>query len=354
MKLRHCIIYAIAIIVCAACASSKPLNTAFVAQRWGEAMGAYDITGVFPPRAGVNVGDIYVVADSTDSKDTGRYKRRAILLGRLDLRDQMNREMSELVNLPPTAASSPAASIFASPPKVVDLASVGFGGLNIATVTDSDLGVSAPVTVFRAMFGASTTTQVVLSVSLPRATHAEVGALDAFESLEYFCSHNKDGVSVTKSRCSYDDDGFLASAWSLLDATDDPSKVVPKILLVTHVYYASEIDYSYSDQSGVAVAADVSLTAASALQPATTPPASTQGSGKAATDAAAASDATATAQGASEVAAQTSTRAEAVIKSLGITGGTLKVVHADLNGADLKQVFAKPVAIGIRGIYVTP
>lgn len=347
-------IYAVAMMVCAACTSSKPLSTAFVAQRWGETMGAFDITGVFPPRGGINVGDIYVMADSVDPKDSGQYKRRAILLGRLDLRDQMSREMSNSLNLPPTAASNPTASIFASPATVVDLTSVGFGGLNVATVTDADLGVSVPVKIFRTVFGASTSSQVVLSVSLPRATHAEVGALDAFESLKYFCKHKKDGTPVTKSRCSYDDDGFLASAWSLLDSTDDPHKVIPKILLVTHVYYASEIDYSYSDQSGVAVAADVSLSSASAVQDATSAHTTTQDDTTNPASPVGASDSAVAAKAASSVAAQTSTRAEAVVKALGITGGTLKVVHADLNGADLKQVFAKPIAIGIRGLYVTP
>lgn len=355
MRLCHCIACAVTIIVSAACSSSKPLDTTFVAQRWGEAMGAYDVTGVFPPRGGINVGDVYVVADSIDPKDTGRFKRRAILLGRVDLRDQMSHEMSKSLNLPPTAASSPTASIFESPPTIVDLAAVGFGGLNVATITDTDLGVSVPVKIFRAMFGASTHSQIVLSVSLPRATHAEVGALDAFDSLKDFCTHHKDGTTASPSRCSYDDDGFLASAWSLLDVTDDPSKAVPKIFLVTHVYYASEIDYSYYDQAGVAVTADVSLAAASAVQQTTTSsPAPTQGDANAAFPPRASSDATAVGKAASDMAAQTSTRAEAVVKSLGLTGGTLKVVHADLNGADLKQVFTKPVAIGIRGIYVTP
>lgn len=396
MKFYHRIIYAVTAIVCAACSSSKPLNTSFVAQRWGEAMGAYDITGVFPPRGGIDIGDVYVVADSVDANDTGRFKRRAILLGKLDLKGQLQQEMTKGLNLPPTATTNPTKSIFTSPPVIVDLAAVGFGGLNIATITDTDLGVSVPVKVFRAMFGASSSSEVVLSVSLPHASHAEVGALDAFESLKYFCSHNKHGETIRTSRCSYQDDGFLASAWSLLDSTDDPNKAVPKILLITHVYYASEIDYSYSDQSGVAVTADVSLSAASAVQAASEPSAtqtSTSGASAsgaasdktianaapaagaahagaatpvaaaapaaAATPAAAAAHSPETAppdaaSAASEAATQVSTRAEAAVKSLGITGGTLKVVHEDLKGADLKQVFVKPIVIGIRGIYVTP
>jgi hypothetical protein len=354
MRLYRYIIYVIAMTVCAACTSSKPLSTAFVAQRWGETMGAFDITGVFPPRGGVSVGDIYVMADSIDPKDSGQYKRRAILLGRLDLRDQMSHEMSNSLNLPPTAASNPTSSIFASPATVVDLASVGFGGLSMATVTDADLGVSVPIKIFRAVFGASTNSQVVLSVSLPRATHAEVGALDAFESLKYFCTHKKDGAPATKSRCSYDDDGFLTSAWSLLDDTDDPRKVIPKILLVTHVYYASEIDYSYSDQSGIAMAADVSLTSASVVQGATDAHTAVQADKTNTAPQNGASVPAVTAQSVSSVAAQTSTRAETMVEALGITGGTLKVVHADMNGADLKQVFAKPIAIGIRGLYITP
>ena len=360
MRLRDSVMYAVIMVLCAACSASKPLNTTFVAQRWGETMGAYDVTGVFPPRGGINVGDVYVVADIADPKDAGKYGRRAILLGRTDLRDQMQREMKTSLNLPPTAASDPVQSIFTSQPTVVDLAPAGFGGLNIATVTDTDLGVSFPVKVFRAVFGASGHSQVVLSVSLPRATHAEVGSLEAYDSLVNFCTHSKDGITPLpngqKSRCSYDDDGFLTSAWSLANATDDPAKIRPKILLITHVYYASEIDYSYSDQTGVAVGADVSLTAASAAQTASSPASSTQGNATppAAAPASGSDAAAAAATAASNVATQTSTRAEAAIKTLGIAGGTLKVVHADLNGADIKQVFPKPVAIGIRGLYITP
>lgn len=396
--LAHKMLVAIAATTLAACATDRPIDPTFVAERWSQTLSAFNIDPVFPPRD-INVGDIFLVlVPPDDAKDDPRrrYKRRAIRLATIDVREQLIRNYAARIQLPATAATNPTSNIFAAPTTIGRLPPTGYPGFNIAQVTEADIGIAFPLRIFRVLVGYRAHEQLVMSISIPSAEDYGLPANDAYDALSTFCNsmNLSSGVCLDGDRLRF----FAGQIWEPGDQS-----MQPRIVMVTHVYYARSIEYAYSTKAGAALAANIlaqanlNPQAGGPTKPAATapgapskapakpptpavvetskpPPAVTTTTTTTTTTTSAALPATTPSTADTSKASQSSPvsvsgsdgvqqelqslhkEIEALKQQLGATaaGGTVTATFASAEGTVLRQTFPYPIAIGYRGLWIKP
>jgi hypothetical protein len=199
-----------------------------------------------------------------------------------------------------------------------------------------------------------------MSISIPHAEDIELPAFDAYEALLSFCHPPNDS---RLRRCDIRTNAMQVFMRSIT-GVDEVTKLIPKIMMMTHVYYARQIDYSYLTKEGAALAANVAA-AVSPLEMGTKPSVNNvQTTGASQAPPAPQSDSAVGVNGkptASANEAQLEIQAlknqlDDMKKHLGTIGpgGTVKIISAGSKGVLMRQTFDLPVAIGFRGLWIKP
>ena len=133
-------------LVLSAC-SSAPVDTSFVAERWRASIASFDLDAVFPPRH-LEPGEIYLVMNPPDHPDDRAkaysYHRRALFLGKEDVRASLITVADSALQLPQGSGAKSSPNIF-TPLPTTKLNQVGFGGA-LKVRVDFINGVASPVT----------------------------------------------------------------------------------------------------------------------------------------------------------------------------------------------------------------
>jgi len=364
------------------CSAPRTINPGFVADRWSMTLRAFNIDPVFLPRQ-VHLGDVYLSAEAgkDPENDANRWKRRTTYLGRADVRQAVLDDTRSRLRLPDSSVLSPSDDVFAAPTMTTSLRPLAFPGFNISEIRESDFAAAFPVRLFRAMFGVSHTGELLMSINIPRAEYEEVPALEAWKQFAKFC-----GVPKQQPACAASNP-VLKHLFNNLKLAGDGRDLVPKVGIVTSVYYVRQINYFYNSGRATAFGASASRPVvvaadAPADAPAATPqkdaetapagvPAAHPVTAAAGTDdskkaAAAEPGAGAAAHPAPPAAdpdaalrAQVTTMQKRLDELQAKTAdadryGSLRVVSATSEGTALVQTFERPVAIGYRAIWVYP
>jgi hypothetical protein len=392
------------------CSAPRKIDPDFVADRWSMTLRAFNIDPIFLPRQ-VHLGDVYLSGepDGDPVSDANRWKRRTIYLGRADVREAIFNDTRSRLRLPGTSVRNSSDNVFEAPATTTLLRPVAFPGFDISEIRESDLAAAFPVKLFRALFGASRTSELVMSVSIPSAEYEEVPALAAWEKFGEFC-WKKDSEPV----CSANNP-VLRHLFNTLKLPNDTRKLIPKVGIVTSVYYVRQINYFYNTGRAAAFGASASLPASAsapqasgaAPKPASDAAAETAtatasasasgtpsvGTGKpAAGTAATASTASPKPGTGKDSLTDTSTGTSAEASAAGEAGnttpasastetarlhaqvqvlqkridalqqaadgadkyGAIRVVSSTSEGTALSQTFEQPVAIGYRALWIYP
>jgi hypothetical protein len=341
------------------CSTPSKIDPGFVADRWSTTLRAFNIDPVFLPRQ-VHLGDIYLAGESAlqDESDANRWKRRTMYLGRAAVQQAIVSDTKSRLNLPLTSSDKHSGNIFEAPSTTTALRPVAFPGFNVSEIRDSDFAAAFPLNLFRAVFGASKSGELVMAISIPSAEYEEVPALDAWDKLAEFCwKEDQEPVCAASNP-------VLRHLFNNLKLPTDTAVLIPKIGIVTSVYYAREINYFYNTGRASAFGASASLALpapeAQAAAPgkeasvATATGGSTPGDTKA--------DAPPTVSASTEAVAlnkrvqDMQMHIDALQKKMegAEKYGSIRVVSISNAGTTLSQRFESPVAIGYRAIWIFP
>jgi hypothetical protein len=346
-----------------ACSPDK-IDPSFVAERWSSTLSAFNIDPVFPPRQ-VEIGDLFLIVRPPQGiEDKDLYKRRALRIARLDLKYYLLADQRKALQIF-TASTKSNTNVFSTPDKVFALPPTAYPGFNVAEIRRGDIGAAFPVKVFHFLIGGAWDNELVMSVSIPDAEDIEIPAIDAYTELAYFC-----GDPVASHNVCFQRRNLLKHFTDELRLPTDADPVNVRFGLVTHVYYARQIDYSFTTQGGQALTA-----AATSIQPTSSenrqaPSSATteQTSGAKQSPKTTSTTTTTTTSTTTPTTADSTTNSAlqevqnleaqlAAVKSqLSGTspGGTLTVISTSAEGSTLRQTFANPVAFGYRAYWFSP
>lgn len=341
------------------CSAPRKIDPGFVADRWSTTLRAFNIDPIFLPRQ-VHLGDIYLAGDSAlqDESDANRWKRRTMYLGRAAVQQAIVNDTKTRLNLPLTSNGKPSANIFEAPSTTTALRPVAFPGFNVSEIRESDLAAAFPLNLFRAVFGASKSSELVMAISIPSAEYEEVPALEAWDKLAQFCwKEDEEPVCAASNP-------VIRHLFNNLKLPNDTAALIPKIGIVTSVYYTREINYFYNTGRASAFGATASLTLpvpeAQAVVPlkgasaATAAVASTSGDTK--LDAPAPVAATSETVTLNKRVQELQMHIDALQKKMegAEKYGSIRVVSISNAGTTLNQRFESPVAIGYRAVWIFP
>lgn len=388
---RHfasCIAASVCSIFLIGCTVPRKIEPGFVADRWSTTLSAFNIDPIFLPRQ-VHLGDVYLAGDISGdpATDANRWKRRTLYLGRASVRDAIQKDTQTRLRLPGSTVANPSDDIFEAPLTTTALRPVAFPGFNVSEIRETDFAAAFPLNLFRMLFGASTSGNLVMSISIPRAEYEEVPGLDAWEAFGNFCWKEGEPPVCAASNVA------LQRLFDTLKLREDKSPLIAQIGMVTSVYYARQINYFYNTGRASAFGASASLVTLAPESSATSPTVATSSS----STANAAPATSATAQASTKPAGATAAPAGAPATSSATTPapdasvvsaisastetaalqqqvqalqtrldefqkkaegadkyGSLRVVSSTREGTLLSQTFEKPVAIGYRAIWIYP
>jgi hypothetical protein len=346
------------------CTAHTAVDPHLVVGQWQKTIEYLNIYAVYPPRL-VNVGDVFLVPVSRDPQaavaEVSGPVNNSVRLTSVDVRGIVKKDWQKHLNLPATplnstgtainlpASSTGAADVFKTRSTFTTLPVAAFPGLNVVHISQGDLGAAFPINVFKTVIAAAFSDQMALSISIPSAFSVELPMADAYTRFVRFCESR-----ATRTMCSPNSklvDNVAATMNGYDPATDDLD-----ILFVTTVYYAQQIQYSFSHDSASAFSAAVSPLATLDNQAAAGASVSdTSGASAAAGGAAVNVSVAPSADPAAAAAANlqaVNDRIAAINQRLsGMTaGGTVTVASADSQGTVLNQIFPYPVAIGYSAI----
>jgi len=369
--------------ILSACAGTPPKG--FVADQWGDNLAELGIFPVFPPREDFQVGDVYF---AINDRQPNRVRRPLIWFDSVNVveaADTFYRQRPSFPAFtdPPQNNGGPQTAdaglpafvpqptnqdpIFASGSRANRLRLAQFPGFNVANLTYADLGVAAPVSGINALLGLSGSNETVLTVAVPQA---ESYALPAGEALRLLIA-----------RCTAQSGYYSRATMNFFKGMFPPANEPPYLIYITEVFYARSLDYFFSGADAVALAAAATLPDLGALsaglkdlaqaavnaaaQTAPSGPPSSQpsgaGAGTGGTTTGAGSDGGAPRQPTPADLAQRARslaeRAEAMQSAaagLPAPGIRAAVRAAGSRGITLRQTFERPIAIGFRGLTLTP
>jgi hypothetical protein len=350
----------IAFVGLSGCTSNAPVDPRFVVGQWKKTIEDLNIYAVYPPRQ-INVGDVFLVPISRDPQapaaEVAGPVNNSVRLTSVDVRGILKRDWQKHLNLPATSQTADAAKtgttdVFKTRSTFSNLPVAAFPGLNVVHISEGDLGAAFPINLFKTVIAAAFSDQMALSISIPSAFSVELPMADAYNRFVKFCESRTTGTMCSPSSKLVNNVAATMNGYN--PATDDLD-----ILFVTSVYYAQEIQYSFSNASASAVSAAVTPLATLGNQPAAGGSAndnsgasSLQGGTAVNVSVVPAADPTAIAAADNANLKAANDQVAALTKQLsGITnGGTVTVASADSQGTVLNQTFPYPVAIGYSAI----
>jgi hypothetical protein len=239
------------------CSTNRKLETTLVEDKWNESIRRLGMTAVYPPRQ-INVGDVFLVSYGPTLSPTTELDPVPVLnfdtrLMSIDVRNQLKRDWNKHLNLP--AASGSSSNVFDAPSSYSHLPVAAFPGLNVVHITQGELGASFPIAnIVKGMLSGAFSDQTALSISIPSALAVELPYQDAAAAFHKLCADRS-----TKDMC-WGHSPFINEAVGTLNTYTDGDELV--LVMVTTVYYAQSIDYSYSNDSASVFSGAVSPLAA--------------------------------------------------------------------------------------------
>lgn len=331
--------------VLSSCAMSVPEVP--VAQQWATTMNNFSLQAIYPMREDVRVGDIKLTVDAK-TVPHGVLPFRDI--AHLDLSDVMQAYYEQRASYPVDQSFtkgqdgskpwvqpiSPTGIFTKNKTDVNRLRMAALPGIKVATVVQGTLGGQIPLQGTSVGGAIAAQGNRVLDISLTGIE--EVRAPDDFTVFRRF---QESCATDIKDHLSEDQ---LSSSLALMTA-EPVERSQPQLAIITQVYYARAIDYTFKTDQ--AYAADLAATVGSLSELAKLSAAL----GKDSVPSTAASGGVAAGQDASSTAKEIADLVAAMrskISGATAPGLTISTVFADTRGLTLREVFQVPLAFGAQ------
>ena len=343
-----------------ACAEPGTPDFTFVAREWAKNVNALHIYPVYPPREDFQAGDLFLARKRVDKGSVDPGERTSLYVGHIDLTAEIKKHYAQRFRFPKTAEKSEQGKIWQQSAEAnevfgaqshVALPIVRFPGFTFARLTRTQAGASLPFRFLTALFGGATIDEETVNLSVPAAESYGLPAAHAYQKYRDYCYRHVYGEEVAPE-C---DPSVLRYLLSSLPGGFSPERDRPVMVLVTEVFYAREIDYSFGASAGFGLEAGVLLKLKSVVE-----------AHKVASDLRAKDSATPASGGTTPPDAARAApgspspdylrllnqleTALKVYSAADTPGAGLSVISVSSEGITLRQTFPRPVAIGYRSI----
>ncbi|MGY2286402.1 hypothetical protein [Pseudomonas gingeri] len=225
----------------AACGASHP-KPGIVAQNWSENTEQLGIKAIYPPRANMEVGDLYIVRSAKSGTDlkTEDYVHSSIWFDRIDLKKELVGKASSIhftsavkvtdgSGKETTAWQTPALNITegSTTTKINNL--VAFPGFTFASLAESEIGVNVASSAFGAAFGGGRKSAYTVAYSVPAAETYGVPYLAAKKAFKGYTQ-----LELTELE--------KAAKALILPPSSKRTGTTPVLVLITELYFARALD----------------------------------------------------------------------------------------------------------------
>ncbi len=321
-----------------------------VAQQWASTMNNFSLQAIYPMREDVRVGDIKLTVDA-DTVPHGVLPFRDI--AHLDLSEDMRAYYEQRASYPVDNSFSkeqdgskpwvqpisPTGIFTENKTDVNRLRMAALPGIKVATVVQGTLGGQIPLQGTSVGGAIAAQGNRVLDISLKGIE--ELKAPDDYTVFKRF-SESCAGKGKLNQHLS---DEQLQNSLALM-TTKPVAQSRPQLAIITQVYYARAVDYTFKTDQGFG--ADVAATVGALSELAKL---SAALGNKEITPAAAASGSEASGDGASTTAKEIAGLVAAMrarISGATAPGLSFSMVFADTRGVTLREVFQVPLAFGAQ------
>jgi len=236
----------------AGCGSSKPAP-GVVAENWTTNTEQLGIQAIYPPRAQFEVGDVFIARAVEAGKKikTGDYVLGSVRVDHIDLSEELYRSAPTVTFESSDTYDDGTGNGMVKTRKVMPLmvrdrvvnSQVAFPGFTFASLAESDLGVNVTSSAIGALLGFGRRSQYNVSYSIPAA---ETYGVTYLEARRRFDQEAPTRYSATDRRMMRDAAIALQATRARQSDTSDPI-----LVLVTDVYLARAIDVTVSSQEAV-------------------------------------------------------------------------------------------------------
>lgn len=318
---------------------------------YSESVRQLGIFPVYPPREDLQVGDIYGMEDDRKAE---RSKIRSVFLDSVDLTDEIRKYLNRRYTFGTTNASAPSHTIGDTTGQLINQSDAAATGVLFDTSAPRNL----PITGFPSIevdsglslslvgasggagfgFGSSQTLKMALSFGL--VTSYSVPIPVALEKLDQYCASRR--YTAARQSCWNEEiTDYLNQKYQLGYGTPKSIKKA-QVLMVSKVYLARSISYTFNDQTLAAAAASA---ANREENPQATAPTV---DGTLLTSAMSASNAPALV---TALAAFQRALNESIKPDPNKDGVSISVSGYTRNSVTFEQIFQRPVVIGFEGAY---
>ncbi|TKC78947.1 hypothetical protein FAZ69_31400 [Trinickia terrae] len=352
----------------------------WIVKQWSEIMHAYNIDPVYPPTEDVHVGDIFGIAEDLDPK-SGELPEGGLFasakIAYVPMTSELMNYYAKVAVFPETgpAPSSPngvweqlpagtecdgtgcksnnskTPNIFSEAGTLVRLPLVALPNFSVSRSFDESAAVSLPARLMSVVFGETTASNQVESITIRAAETYGVPAGVALGELNSFCSPQKfSSIDCWQSTIS-----------AILGSLRNKPPTKTAVSIVYRLYLTRSIEYTFDTSSAIGAQAKAIASLENRIQensnvtPETSKagPVSPSSSAEAPNPGSAPNDAKTAANHLAALHASL----DAQLKSLGhlaaghtAPGGTFSVGAVSEAGVSLVQTFERPVVIGYRAI----
>ncbi|MFJ4192803.1 hypothetical protein [Pseudomonas sp. NPDC089534] len=233
------------------CGSSKP-EKGVVAENWSTNTEQLGIKAIYPPRAQFEVGDVFIAraVKAGHKIKTADYVLGSVRIDHIDLSEELY-QSAPTVMFESTDTYEDGSGTSVQTRKVLPLkvrervinSQVAFPGFTFASLAESDVGVNVTSSAIGALLGFGRRSQYSVSYSVPAAETYGVTYLLAKRRFE----------SLAPTRYSLTDHRMMREAAEDLQATQSrfSDGSAPVLVLVTDVYLTRAIDVIVSSEEGM-------------------------------------------------------------------------------------------------------
>lgn len=368
-----------AFFLCAGCVSAElpEPDENFIKCQWAKSIRNLGLNPIYPPTGDILVGDVFQVAEPAfNERNTDPCRSYpAVRADHIDVRDWLKRASGFQINIPTTPdesgkkdllpiGTSDGANLYDQTVDGRYLQAFALPEYTIARGRSFDFTASIPLRFFPAIFGAGQQSEVSVTVKIPTGeTHGLYG-FDALRLLYAYCQPVTGDEAFRNSQSSWPStvprcDHTIATEL-ILRARGKRAKGCTRAYMVTRLYYARHIEYTYTFEDASAISASVvsridrlknrstELSALLSARPTTSTPEpdpdNPDDNKPAPVEKAQLRD-----QLAERLAADIDAELRALASSA-VPGGSLSVSSYAGNQITLSQTFKKPVAFGYRAM----
>lgn len=344
------------LVVAGAVVGCSPVKQGFVKREWSANMLELGVYPIYPPRADVQVGDVFVnqkpAVAPLDKERKEEPDQLALLFGHLPVEALQEKYYTSRPDFPGTSDPAPINSIFSGPPYTKRLQPVAFPGFFRVTATGAQAAALVPVNALPVGLAGQLSNVKSASVTIASAQSSSLPWVD-IDSVLFEKGRMVIPALLDKGKTTPD-----ATQERLRNAAARTPDAPVLVTVVSEVYYARSFDVSMHVGMDAAVAAKAALPAAASglsLSPAASGKldAAQSGGGRVpeappADNGSGGSTAAQLASGATTKVATNQSNTEATLPSTpGVSVGWSMTASGDIG---LRQTYDKPIAIGYRGV----